>query len=314
MNKALAIDIGGTKISWALISDTYEILSRHQLMTPSSAPEILAALIAMIEEALVSSDNIKGVGIGLAGMVDYGTGTIVAAPNLALTGESLKEPLETKFDLPFSVDNDANCAVLGELHCGAGRGLNDFVGLTVGTGLGGGIVFGGKLYRGAKGAAAEFGHIVVDPAGPVCGCGNRGCLETKASGTAIEYLAKQSVIAEPQTALSRSVGGDPEIMTGLIAAKEARAGDAEAGAIMAEVGRWLGLGIGNIVNTLDPEIVIIGGGAAASLDLVMDSITESAHETFVDPRSCKIPIVISQLENNAGLLGAAALAFDYNKR
>ena len=309
MTKAIAIDIGGTKISWALVADDYKILSRRQLATPPSAAAILASLEAIIDEALASSADIIGAGIGVAGMVDYDAGMVVAAPNLSLTGSPLKQHLESKFKLSFKIDNDANCAVLGELFSGAGRGRQNFIGLTVGTGLGGGMVVGGRLYRGAKGAAAEFGHIVVDPGGPECGCGNRGCLETKASGTAIERLAKAAVVAKPESALSRSVGGDPGIVTGPMVAKAARAGDTEAMAILSEVGRWLGIGIGNFINIIDPEVVVVGGGVAASLDLVIGPIVETAQKTAIDPRSRDIPIVISQLENSAGLLGAAGLIF-----
>ncbi|MDP1809734.1 MAG: ROK family protein [Actinomycetota bacterium] len=309
MNKAIAVDIGGTKISWALITDDYAILTRRQVMTPATTSDIFTALEVIITEALASYDDILGAGIGVAGMVDNAAGKIVAAPNLALAGEPLKQHLESKFKLAFNVDNDANCAVLGELLSGAGRGYRNFIGLTVGTGLGGGIVIDGRLYRGAKGAAAEFGHMVIDPNGPVCGCGHRGCLETKASGTAIERLAKETVVAKTKSALSRSVGGDPEIITGPMVAKAARAGDTEAVTIMTEVGRWLGLGIGNFINILDPEVVVVGGGVASSLDLVMDPIIESARRIVIDPRSRDIPIVISQLENSAGLLGAAGLIF-----
>jgi len=309
MRKAIAVDIGGTKISWASITDEYEILERRQVATPQTAPEIFSEIEKIIDTEIESSTEIAGVGIGVAGMVDHEAGAIIAAPNLALSGQPLKRHLESKVKVKIAVDNDANLAVMGELYCGAGRGRKNFLGLTVGTGLGGGIVIDGRLYRGHKGAAAEFGHMIIDPGGTRCGCGRRGCLETKASGTALERLAKEAVATKTESTLSRSVGGDPEIITGPNVALAARAGDAEALAILAEIGRWLGMGIGNLINIFDPEFVVLGGGVASSLDLVMDTISTEARAVSIDPRNEDTPIVISQLENAAGLLGAAALVF-----
>lgn len=308
MREAIAIDVGGTKISWAVIDETFDLKRLRQSPTPSTEPEIIRTLERIIDEAL-ADNTLVGAGIGIAGLVDHAAGTIVAAPNLALSGSNLIERLCARFEVPIRIDNDANLAVLGELCRGAGVGKRDFIGLTIGTGLGGGVVIDGRLWRGHKGAAAEFGHIIVDPGGPVCGCGNRGCLETKASGTAIERLAKEAVVTKPDSTLSRSVGGDPDIITGPAVALAARSGDSEALAVLREVGRWLGLGIGSLINVFDPELVVLGGGVASSLDIVVETIAAEIDRVVIDPRSQDTPLIISKLENNAGLLGAAGLIF-----
>ena len=307
MRQAIAIDLGGTKISWAIVNESYEFQQRLQVPTPATTEAVIDELGHIVDEAVASVPDPAGVGIGVAGLVDHGRGLIVAAPNLPLAGEPIIERLHARWGFECQIDNDANLAVLGELVAGAGRGRRDFIGLTVGTGIGGGIIIDGRLWRGHKGAAGEFGHMIVDPRGPVCGCGNHGCLETKASGTAIERLAKESVAGKPGSALAKSVGGDAELMTGLIVAKEARTGNDEALAVLAEAGRWLGIGIGNLINIFDPEIVVVGGGVAGSLDLVMDHIENRVRQVVIDPRGQETPISLSRLENSAGLLGAAAL-------
>ncbi len=310
MDHVIAIDLGGTKLSWALIDRDYKFLLNERTQTPRTADAVISKLSDIIVETSKGAQKIVGVGIGVAGMVDPGSEMVIASPNLPLTGVPIARLLNEKLDLRCSVDNDANLAVLGELYSGAGRGKTNLIGLTVGTGIGGGIVLDGKIWRGQKGAAAEFGHIVIDAGGPRCACGNLGCLETRASGTAITVAVKEFVKAHPDSQLGKKVGGDSEKATGPMVSEAARAGDEAALGILAEVGRWLGIGIGSLINVLDPQIVIIGGGVASSIDMFLPSVEEGIANTVIDPRSRDIPLAISQLENKAGLLGAAALVFE----
>ncbi|HEB12519.1 MAG TPA: ROK family protein [Actinobacteria bacterium] len=310
MDHVIAIDLGGTKLSWALVDRDYNFLLHERTETPQTTEAVISKLSEIILETSESEQKIVGVGIGVAGLVDHDSETVVASPNLPLTGVPLGHQLNEKFDLPCSIDNDANLAILGELYSGAGRGKDNLIGLTVGTGIGGGIVLDGKLWRGQKGAAAEFGHIVVDAGGPRCACGNLGCLETRASGTAITVAAKEFVAAHPDSQLGKKVGGDPEKATGPIVSEAARSGDEAALGILAEVGRWLGIGIGSLINVLDPQMIVLGGGVASSIEMALPSVKEAIAQTVIDPRSKDIPLAISQLENRAGLLGAAALVFE----
>ncbi len=306
-DQAIAIDLGGTKTSWALVDSTYNILWRKDIRTPKTAEDLLEALRKIIDETVLDCGDVGGVGIGVAGLVDFSSSTIVAAPNLPLRGVSLKETLSVACSIECEIDNDANLAVLGELCAGAARGVDTFIGLTVGTGVGGGIVSGGSLWRGAHGTAAEFGHMIVVRDGILCPCGARGCWEMMASGTALERLAREAVVAEPDSAIGLLFSGDPNLVDGRKLAEAARSGEAEALALFGEIGSWLGVGIGSLINIFNPEIVVIGGGVASSLDLAIDSVRRQVGEIAVDPRAKKTPIVLSELDNSAGLIGAAAL-------
>ncbi len=311
MAHALAIDIGGTKLSWSLIDRSYKIISHEQTKTPKKIDALIKELDKIIRAAVNSVDDLDGVGIGVAGLVDFNLGTVVAAPNLPLVGARLAPRITDRFDLKCSMDNDASLAILGELFCGAGRGLTNFFGLTVGTGIGGGIILNKKLYHGEQGGAAEFGHIVVDAGGFQCTCGHLGCLETRASGTAIDRAAKKMVEAKPTSALARRAQDAPKGITGPMVFEAAREGDQDALAILADIGQWLGIGIGSLINVLDPELVVIGGGAASAIELVHDVVREEMAKTVINPRSKQIPTAISTLANRAGLLGAAALVFEF---
>lgn len=308
-DQALAIDLGGTKTSWALADSEYRLSDRQEIPTPKSTDELLAALHQIIKDAKSATSGLRGVGIGVAGLVDFADGTVVVSPNLPLDGVRLADELRSD-GLDCFVDNDANLAVLGELYAGAGQGHKLFLGLTVGTGVGGGIVAEGGLWRGSRGGAAEFGHIVVDGGGVPCACGSRGCLEQMASGTALERFGREYVAANPTTDLGALFAGDPANVSGRKLAEAARAGQEEAIALFNELGRWLGIGIGSLINVFNPEIVILGGGVASSLDLAMEAIRGQVREIAIDPRAKETPLPLSTLENTAGLIGAAGLVLD----
>ena len=308
-DQALAVDLGGTKTSWALADSAYRLTNRREIPTPRSTEEIIAVLRRIIGETKSTSEHIRGVGIGVAGLVDFADGTIVAAPNLPLDGVRLADELGSS-EIDCFIDNDANLAVLGELYAGAGQGHSLFIGLTIGTGVGGGIVVDGGLWRGSRGGAAEFGHMVVDGNGVPCTCGSRGCLEQMASGTALERFGREYVSANPSSSLAALFAGDPANVSGRAIAKAAREGDGEALSLFHELGRWLGIGIGSLINIFNPELVILGGGVASSLDLVMKTVRTQVREVAVDPRAKETPLTLSTLENTAGLIGAAGLVLD----
>jgi glucokinase len=208
------------------------------------------------------------------------------------------------------VENDANAAAWGEFRFGAGRGSSDMLLVTVGTGIGGGIVFEGKLFRGAHGFAAEIGHIIVEPGGPRCGCGNLGCWEQVASGKAIGRLGREAAAKHPESHLAELAGGDPQKVTGFEVTKAAQQGDGIAVGILAEVGRRLGEGIAGLVNVLDPEVVVVGGGAIEAGELLLRPARDAFVASVEAPEQRpEVPVVAAALANDAGAVGVADLAW-----
>src|SRR5439155_17974101 len=211
--------------------------------------------------------------------------------------------------LPTIVDNDANVAAWGGFRFGAGMGSGDMLLVTAGTGIGGGIVHGGRLFRGAHGFAAEIGHVIVEPGGPRCGCGNLGCLESVASGRAIDRLGRAAAAEHPRSELALLAGGDPAMATGPVVTRAARAGDPIAVRVLSEVGRRLGEGIAGLVNVLDPEVVVVGGGVIDAGELLLEP-ARAAFREAVEGHAFRpdVPIVAAALGNDAGAIGAADLA------
>lgn len=303
----VGVDLGGTKVAGIRMDETGEILAREERPTPDQADPILDELIRLID-ALADAST-AAVGVGAPGMIDFPAGALRFAPNLPLRDVPLRDLIGERSGLPCVVDNDANAAGWGEYRFGAARGHDHVLLLTVGTGIGGALVVGGRLERGAHGFAAEIGHIIVEPNGPECGCGNRGCWEQVASGKALDLLAAGDAARDPSGQIAQlAEGGQP---TGRHASRAARMGDDYARAIFAEVGRRLGEGIAGLVNVLDPEIVVVGGGVAEEGDLLLEPARRAFRESVeaVEYRP-EVPIVMAELGNEAGAMGAAALALD----
>lgn len=307
-DQALGLDVGGTKILAVRADAEGAVLARVQVPTPAEDAE--ATLSAMVEVARgLLTPNVRAVGVGAAGMVEHASGVLRFAPNLAWRDLGIARHMRSALDLPCGLDNDANVAAYGELRLGAGRGRRHLLLLTVGTGIGGGIITEGRLYRGAHGFAAEIGHFIVEPGGPLCGCGNRGCFEQVASGAAIRRLGREAVASEPDSPLGRLVGGDAEAVTGELVTRAARDGDAAARGILAEVGRRLGEGIAGLVNVLDPEVVVVGGGAAEAGDLLLAPAREAFARAVEAPEHRPpVEILPAELGPEAGAIGAALLA------
>lgn len=308
--EAIGVDVGGTKVNAFRVARDGRILDRSNAPTPSDDQE--ATLATMIELARgLLSDDVIAVGVGAAGLVRVADGVLRFAPNLAWRDVAIAERMHVALGLPCQVDNDATAAAYAEYRFGAGRGYRHLLLVTVGTGIGGGIVSGGRLFRGAHGFAAEIGHIIVEPGGPLCGCGNQGCWEQVAAGRAIGRLGREQARAHEGSALRRLAGGDPEKVTGELVTEAAQHGDTAAVDILAEVGRRLGEGIGGLVNILDPQVVVVGGGAIVAGDLLLEPARAAFRDAVEAPdHRPRVPIVAAQLGNDAGGVGAAALALE----
>jgi glucokinase len=288
---AVGVDVGATKAAAVLIAPDASVLAREIVETPAAdVPGVLAAMHD-VAEAVIERSAVA-IGVGAAGMVELGTGRMRYAPNIAWRDVDLHPPL-APFGLPTFIDNDCTAATVAELLIGAGRGVGHFLYVGVGTGIGGGIVSDGRVQRGAHGFAGEIGHIVVEPGGPVCGCGNHGCWETVASGSAVTRLGHERM----------GVDG-----YGVVDA--ARRGDATALAILADVGARLGEGIAGLVNVLDPELVIVGGGAAAGAGDQLLEPARRAYATSVEGAGHRpdVPIVPATLGADGAAVGAALWA------
>jgi glucokinase len=307
---AIGVDVGGTKVAALRVRPDGDVLAREIVPTPADDGE--ATLEAMARAAAaVHTPDVVAVGVGAAGMVDHATGVLVYAPNIAWRDVALGHVLRSALGVPASVDNDCTTAAYGEWRLGAGRGVDDMLYVGLGTGVGGGIVSGGRLVRGAHGFAAEIGHIVVQPDGELCGCGNRGCWETVASGTAVGLQGRRAVARHPHSTIGERVKGDADAVTGVVVSEAARDGDVVARGILAEVGHRLGEGIAGLVNVLDPALVVVGGGAAQIGDLLLDP-ARTAFRMTVEARDRRpeVPIVEAALGPDGAAIGAALLALD----
>jgi glucokinase len=307
----IGIDVGGTKIAAGVVDASGAIVARRQVPTASDEPsQILSAMVKVALELKAAAPVAAAIGVGAAGLVDFARGVILGAPNLAYRNVGVRAALEDRLGLPTVVDNDANVAALGEALFGAGRGAGDQIMITVGTGIGGGIVIGGHIYRGAHGLGAELGHMVMDPDGPVCGCGNRGCWEAVASGNALGRLARERIEGGAGPELLASVGGDLDAITGELVGKAAVAGDAFARDVVASIGRLLGIGLASIVNIFDPDVIVVGGGAAAGTgEILLGPAREAMSEHILGTEwRPAVRVVPAALGNDAGIVGAAALA------
>ncbi len=305
--EAIGLDAGGTKIAALRVTEAGEVLREEEVQTPAENPEKTVAAMVDVAGRLVTP-RVRAVGIGAAGMIEAATGTLRFAPNIAWRDVRLAERLTAELGLPCQVDNDANVAAWGEFRFGAGRPYEHMLLVTVGTGIGGGIVSNGALFRGAHGFAAEIGHIIVEPGGPRCGCGNLGCWEQMASGRAIDRLAREEMSRDPSSEFAKRIGEDGN---GEDVTRAAQDGDETARSILGTVGRRLGEGIAGLVNVLDPEVVVIGGGAIEAGDLLLEPARARYAETVEAPdRRPDVPIFAAELGNRAGAIGAAALALE----
>jgi glucokinase len=313
---AIGIDIGGTKVAGGVVDVDGKITHRARRDTPdrSKSPSVVEGTIVEVVAELLQlagPEPVAAVGIGAAGFVAADRATVVFAPHLSWRHEPLQQALQKRVAVPIFVDNDANAAVWAEWKFGAAQGETHVMMITLGTGIGGGILINAQVQRGRFGIAGEFGHMQVVPGGHRCECGNRGCWEQYASGNALVREARSLLSANSPIAsdLLESVDGVVGNLTGPLITQAARDGDPTARELLAEIGHWLGLGIANLAAAFDPGMFVIGGGVSAAGDLLLTS----ARETFKRQLTGRgyrpeARIVAAQLGNDAGLIGAADLA------
>ncbi len=311
MTLAIGVDIGGTKVAGGVVTEDGRVVAAARRATPSSDPASTAAAITEVVVELRSAYDVRAVGIGAAGWIDSDRSTVLFAPNLAWRDEPLRDRLEQLIGLPVVVENDANAAAWAEHRFGAARGQRVVAMITLGTGIGSGLVVAGEIYRGAHGIAPEFGHMCVVPGGRRCGCGNRGCWEQYASGKALVREARDIAVGAPLSAaaLLAAGGGNASGIDGPVVTQAALAGDPAARECFDEVGRWLGMGMAALASALDPSCFVVGGGVADAGGLLLDP-TRRAFEANLPGRGFRpLPGVhLAELGNAAGLIGAADLA------
>ena len=313
---AIGIDIGGTKVAGGVVDADGQVTHRARRDTPhrSKSPSVVEGTIVEVVAELmqaVSPEAVAAVGIGAAGFVAADRATVVFAPHLSWRHEPLQEALQKRVAVPIFVDNDANAAVWAEWKFGAAQGETHVMMITLGTGIGGGILINGQVQRGRFGIAGEFGHMQVVPGGHRCECGNRGCWEQYASGNALVREAHSLFSANSPIAsdLLNRVDGVVGNLTGPLITEAARDGDPTARELLAEVGSWLGIGIANLAAAFDPGMFVIGGGVSAAGDLLLTSARDSFKRQLAGRGyRPEARIVAAQLGNDAGLIGAADLA------
>jgi glucokinase len=312
---AIGADLGGSTIRLALVDPEGGLSEPYRYPTPPSGDagaivETLAQGVRVLErQARAHGIRLVGCGLGVAGLLDVRAGLVYAAPNVAgLQNLPLKKLLEEKVEVGVTLENDANAAAFAEYWMGAGQGVGSLVCLTLGTGIGSGIILEGKILRGASGAAAEAGHIPVEADGERCGCGARGCLEAYASATAIVRDARAALARGERMALREPFEGRPEALTSKDVSDAARAGDPVARGILERAGRYLGVGLTSLVHLLNPDLITLAGGLAGAGDLLLPpALDELARRAFpVLLRRTRVEI--SVLADTAGMLGAAGLA------
>ena len=311
MTLACGIDVGGTKIAGGVVDTDGRVLAHATVQSPAEHVEAIEEAIVGLVNNLRAEHPIEAVGVGAAGYVDASRSTVLFAPNLAWRNVNLRAELEPRLDLPVVIENDANAAAWGEFTYGAGADVDDLLLVTVGTGVGGGLVLDGELYRGAFGVGGEIGHLRVVRDGQLCGCGKHGCLEQYASGSALVRNARAAAAGGGHAAdeLVARAGGDPHAIDGPLITQAAQEGDAFAVEQLANLGRWLGEGIAALATVLDPAAIAVGGGVGDAGDLLLEPLRVSfARHLSGLPYRPLAEVRPATLGNRAGLIGAADLA------
>ncbi|MBF4769024.1 ROK family glucokinase [Nocardioides agariphilus] len=311
MSLTCGVDVGGTKILGGVVDEHGNVVEELRVVSPATDVAAIEDAITRLVTELASRHEVSAVGVGAAGYIDKSRSVVMFAPNLAWRDLDLRSELEARVSLPVVVENDANAAAWGEFRFGGGADVDDLLLVTVGTGVGGGVVLDGQLHRGAFGVGGEIGHMRVVPDGVLCGCGNHGCLESYGSGTALVREARAAAAGGSllaRTLLDRA-SGDAAAINGPMITECAQQGDPFCIEQLAALGRWLGEGVASLVAVLDPAVVVVGGGVSAAGDLLLEPIraafarelTGRGHRPLAEVRPAR-------LGNRAGLIGAADLA------
>jgi glucokinase len=317
----LGIDLGGTKILTAVVDSRGEMLSSDENITPATEKRetlmqsILDSAARTLEQAHIAMPEISAIGVGAAGISNPEAGVLFTSPNLpALRNVLLRDIMQDRLGRKTFLLNDASAAALGELRFGAARNARNFIYITLSTGIGAGIVIDGKIYTGAIGAAGEVGHMTIDDNGPVCNCGNRGCWETLASGTALAREARKRIGRGVRTSILEYAGGDVERVTAGAIHSAAQQGDSLAKELIARTGYYVGVGLANLVNIFNPELIVIGGGLSSMGDRLLKPAFKEAGERAFKEAFQAVRFSLAGLGRNSTVLGAAAFALQEMKR
>jgi len=310
--RVIGIDAGGTKLLGGVVDEGLSVHHRvHRLWRGADRAETLDIFVAAVEEVRAAAPDVDAVGFGIPALVDRRSGAAVWSNHLPIDGVPFADLMSERLGLPVFVDNDTNVAVLAEHRHGAARGAEHAVMVALGTGIGGGLVIGGRVHRGTRGFAGELGHIPLDIHGEDCpgDCPGRGCFETLVSGRAIGVAAERRGRDHPGSTFGRLLAEAGAIRGGLVT-ELAHDGDGQAREVLREVGERLGIGVAGLVNALDPGVVVIGGGAVAAGDLLLDPARELLAARALPPGGEPPPIVAARFGSESAMLGAALLALD----
>ena len=313
----LGIDLGGTKILTAVTNTQGKILSRDHSITPAKKGQeaviksILESVGRALEQARIAAVDLTAIGLGAPGLSNPETGILFTSPNLpGWKDVPLRDIIEKELGRKAFLINDANAAAMGELHFGAGRGARNFIYITVSTGIGGGIINDGKIYMGSTGTAGELGHMVIDDGGPQCNCGNKGCWETLASGTALAREARHRIKEGAATSILKYADGNIEKINAEAIHEAAQAGDKLANELIAQTAYYLGVGLANLINIFNPEVIVIGGGLSNIGDMLLKPAFEEAGRRAFRQSYQAVRFARAELGRNSGVLGAAAYALE----
>jgi glucokinase len=311
----VGVDLGGTNVRIGIVTPTGRVLKKEEYgLDPSqgglkSVEELVSNLKNFLQKGIGKNNQLLGIGIGIAGAIDMKKGRIINSPNIpGLNGFGIREFIKKRISSPIVIENDANAFALGEGWVGAAKGSNYYCGITLGTGVGGGIVINGEILHGSGGMASEVGHMVIDPEGPLCGCGGKGCLEVYASATGIRRMALEAIERGAGREILKRAGGKVEDVTSEMVFEAARSGDKVAQKIFHKMGRFLGLGLVNLINLFNPEKIVIGGKASRAWDFFIKTTMGVVMERAMEGSREKVKIVQAKCGDNAGILGAAYIS------
>jgi glucokinase len=312
-DRVIGVDLGGTKLLAGVVDRDLRVHARARRAAPREDPETLLDAVADVVAELrtQAGGEVRGVGYGIPCLLDADRRVAMSSTHLPLVGVPFAAAMAERTGLPVAVENDANLALLAEQRQGAAAGATDALMLTLGTGIGGAVMIGGALQRGARGAAGELGHMVVWADGPPCGpgCPSRGCLESLASGTALVREARRAAARHPDSGLGRA-GAEGREIDGALVTELAAAGDGVAAAVLAEVGAWLGVGLVSLVNVFNPEVIVVGGGVSAAGELLLGPARAVVAARAQPMPGAPVRIATAHFGAESGMLGAAVLAYD----
>jgi glucokinase len=307
--ETIGVDLGGTKMLVGVVDAEQQVHYRAgEISAGQTEDELVDSLVAELERARAARPGVVAAGLGIPCTIDRARGAAITAVNLPIVDLPIRDLMTERLQMPVFIDNDANLAALAEHRFGAARGAENAVMLTIGTGIGGGLILGGEIYRGSTGAGAELGHMVVDLDGPRCQgrCPNRGCIEAIASGTALGREGLAAAEQAPDSALGRALGKGAAI-TGRVVTDAALAGDETALAVVSLVGRRLGVGLSSLANIFDPDVIVVGGGVMTAGELLLAPAREEVRARALPPMN-RVPVAAAELGPDAGMVGAATMA------